>query len=123
MIQIFSVLLWAEGLRILRTREVYAYLLLPALLVVPLLIAGFALVRSFQDAPLVALPAEEAMVGFDLTALSTALEAKKLRTVHLPDPAAELRSGRADAAVTAIELGSGGEKPPEAPAGVGQGPW
>lgn len=113
-------LLWAEGLRTLRTREVYAYLLLPALLAVPLLIAGSALIWSLQEAPLVALPAEAEVAGFSLTELSTALEAQKVRSVALADPGAALREKEAEAAVIAVAPGPGnrgaaaGEEPVEA---------
>ena len=94
----------AEGLRTLRAREIYTWLLLPALLGVPVLLAGITLVRSLVDVPpRVAIPLEEPP-GLEVGA---ALAARKIVVIASPDPASMLEAGTADAAILRWVEGSG----------------
>lgn len=79
--------------------------LLPALLLVPTLVAVLTAALTLTDTrPLVALPEAG---GPDPALVTRALEDEDLRPLFVADPAAALAEGRARAAVLAWETGSG----------------
>jgi hypothetical protein len=100
------VLLWLvrlELLRLVRTREVITFLLLPALLFVPLVAGGAIGAQSLLKRPKrVALPEVALPV-----ALESALEDQALEVVRVADPEAALAAGEVDLAVVGWLEGEG----------------
>jgi len=82
-----------ECLQLLRTSEAYTFVLLPAVLFTPMVIGVFVLIVALVDRTVVAVPAEPIEIQ-----LVEPLE-DVFDIVEAEDPAAEVRAGRADAAV------------------------
>lgn len=99
----FWTLLRMELRRLSRTSQVYAYVILPALLMLPTAVfLGFA-AASLRQAPRVAVPLDLPLA----LALTAALDEAGLEVVEVDDPAAAWLAGDAQAAVLAVEAGDG----------------
>ena len=99
-----AVLTRAELLRLLRTEEVWRYLLLPALLIVPVMVFGGVMVMSLRGASArVAVPPDLP----EELGLMQALEAENLEVVVLDDPAAAWAAGEVDGAIVEVRDGDG----------------
>lgn len=99
-----AVLTRAELLRLVRTEEVWRYLLLPALLLLPAVVFGAVLVVSLRGAGATVavpptLPAELDIVE--------ELEAQRLDVVVRDDPFAAWERGEVDGAVVSVVEGTG----------------
>ncbi|MEQ1569362.1 MAG: hypothetical protein ABMA64_27240 [Myxococcota bacterium] len=93
MIEAARVAVRTELLTVLRTRELYLLVALPAAVGMPLLVTAVVLVMSWFGRPVVAVPLGaplEPMYGFELA--------------RVADPAAALAEGSADLAVTRLEV-------------------
>jgi hypothetical protein len=93
-----------ELARLFRTEQVYAYLLLPALLILPAAVFGTVLVTSASG------PAGKIALCADLPPeldLARHLRDAHLDVVVLPDPRAAWEARRVDAAIVAWHEGSG----------------
>lgn len=104
LLRVWLIVLRAESLRLLRTREIYTYLLLPALLAVPVGLAGAALARTLTEA------APRVAVGADVPPeleIAAELESRKILAISVADPEAALAAGEVDAALVRWVAGDG----------------
>lgn len=100
--------LWAltrvEALRLLRTEQIYRYVLLPALLLVPAVLAISLMVATFFEEPTVVALPTELPPQLDLVSV---LEDEHLVVQQVADPAATWDEGEVDAAILAWREGDG----------------
>lgn len=101
--RVLRTLLGLELRRLARTSQVYSYILLPALLLLPTGVFAGVVALSLRSPPSVAVPAA---LPAELP-LAHALERQGLAVVPTADPQAAWLAGEVDAAVVAVVRGEG----------------